>query len=171
MYVAKARLWREILQTFTTAPAAGSTPAPARQHEPSGRAALERQTTERLLESHDLGRWSRHKARRSLAAAGARFDKALAAWENTAGPYAARLEGQRARLGAEVAQLEQARTSREEFLAHHPEIPNRLADLDRVIARVEDIDRRRSWDLLKEREHARRLGISHDLDRGYGLEL
>jgi len=134
-------------------------------------AALKRQTAERLLESHDLGRWSRHKARRALAAAGARFDKALAAWENTAGPYAARLEGQRARLGAEVAQLEQARTSREEFLAHHPEIPNRLAELDRVIARAQDIDRRRSWDLLKEREHARRLGISHDLDRGYGLEL
>ena len=101
-------------------------------------AALERQRAEQLLESPDLGRWSRHKARRALAAAGDRFDKALAAWENTAGPYATRLEGQRARLGAEVAQLEQARTSREEFLAQHPEVPNRLAELDRAIARGED---------------------------------
>ena len=46
-------------------------------------AALERQRAEQLLENQDLGRWSRHKARRALAAAGDRFDKALTAWENT----------------------------------------------------------------------------------------
>jgi conjugative relaxase-like TrwC/TraI family protein len=134
-------------------------------------AALEHQGARQLLENHDLGRWSRHKARRALPAAGDRFDKALTAWKGTGEPIATRLEGQRARLGAEIAQLEQARTSREEFLTKHPEVPSRLAELDRVIERREDNERQRSWDLLKDREHARRLSISHDLDRGYGLEL
>ncbi len=134
-------------------------------------AAVDHQRVQELLESPELGRWSRHKARRALEAAGDRFDRALVAWENTAGPYATRLEAQRARLGTEMAQLEQARTSREEFLAKHPEVPSRLAELDRAIQRREDNERQRSWELLKEREHARHLGIDHDLDRGYGLEL
>jgi hypothetical protein len=124
-----------------------------------------------LLENPDLGRWSRHKARRALAAAGDRFDKALVAWEDAAGSYATRLEAERGRLGSEAARLEQARTSREQFFARHPEVPSRLAELDRVIERAEDNERQRSWELVKEREHARRLGIDHDLDRGYGMEL
>jgi endonuclease YncB( thermonuclease family) len=134
-------------------------------------AAIEHQKAKQLAESPDLGRWSRHKARRALADAGVRFDKALVAWENTGRPYATRLEAQRDRLGAEVAQFEQARTSREEFFARHPEIPNRLAQLDRSIAREEDNERQHSWELLKEREQARRLGISHELDRGYDIGL
>ena len=97
--------------------------------------------------------------------------KPLLLGKRTGEPIATRLEGQRVRLGAEITQLEQARTSREEFFAKHPEVPNRLAELDRAIERREENDRQRSWELLKEREHARRLGISHDLDRGYGLEL
>ena len=134
-------------------------------------AAIDYQRAEQLLESPELGRWSRHKARRALAGAGERFDKALGAWENMGQPHATRLEGQRDRFGAEMAQLEQARASREEFLAQHPEVPNRLAELDRAIAREQENERRRSWELLNEREHARRLGIDHDLDRGYGMEL
>ena len=134
-------------------------------------AALERQRAQQLLENQDLGRWSRHKARRALAAAGDRFDKALIDWENTAGPYATRLEAARGRLGSEAARLEQARTSRVEFFVRHPEVPSRLAELDLAIEHAEENDRRRSWELLKEREHARHRGIDHDLDRGYGMEL
>jgi len=134
-------------------------------------AAVQHQRAEELLESPELGRWSRHKARRALAAAGDRFDKALVDWENTAGPYATRLEAERGRLGSEAARLDHARTSREEFFARHPEVPSRLAELDRVIERAEENERQRSWELLKEREHARRLGIDHDLDRSYGIEL
>jgi hypothetical protein len=111
------------------------------------------------------------QARRSLADAAEGFDKALVAWENTGRPYATRLEAQGERLGAEVTRLEQARTSREEFLAQHPAVPSRLAELDRAIAREEENERRRSWELLKERQQARRLGISQELDRGYGMEL
>jgi len=134
-------------------------------------AAVEHQKAKQFLESPDLGRWSRHKARRSLADAAEGFDKALVAWENTGRPYATRLEAQGERLGAEVTRLEQARTSREEFLAQHPAVPSRLAELDRAIAREEENERRRSWELLKERQQARRLGISQELDRGYGMEL
>jgi len=134
-------------------------------------AAVEHQRAEQLLESPDLGRWSRHKARRALAEAGDRFDKALVAWENTGQPYATRLGAQRERLGAEAAVLEQARTSREEFFARHPEVPSRLAELHRAIERAEENERHRSWELLKERERARHLGISHELDQGYGIEL
>jgi len=134
-------------------------------------AAVEHQKAKQLSESPDLGRWSRHKARRALADAAERFDKAVAAWEATGQPYARRLEAQRERLGAEVALLEQARASREEFLTQHPEVPSRLVELDRAIALEEEIERRRSWELLKEREQARRLGISQELDRGYGMEL
>ena len=82
-----------------------------------------------------------------------------------------RLVSRRGHLGAESAVLEQRRTSREEVLARHPEVLSRLAELDRSIAREEENERRRSWELLKEREHARRLGIDHEPDRGYGVEL
>jgi hypothetical protein len=134
-------------------------------------AAVDHQRAEHLLENPELAWWPRHKARRALAEAGDRFDKALVAWENTGQPYATRLEAQRERLAAEAALLEQARASREEFFADHPEVPSRLAELDRAIAREQENERRRSWELLKEREHARHLGICHELDQGYGIEL
>ena len=149
----------------------GATRTPAWQLEPSGRPLSTNKEQKQLLESPDLAWWSRHKARRAFADAGGRFDKALLAWENTGQPYATRLEAERERFGAEVAQLEQARASREDFFTQHPEVPSRLAELDRAIAREQENERRRSWELLKEREQARRLGISQDLDRGYGMEL
>jgi hypothetical protein len=107
-------------------------------------AAVDHQRAEELLENPELGRWSRHKARRGLVTAGDRFDKALADWESTAGPYATRLEAERGRLGSEAARLEQTRTSREEFFARHPGVPSRLAELDRVIADAEANERQRS---------------------------
>jgi hypothetical protein len=171
MYVSKAMLWSEILGTFTTASAAGRTPASAWQLWPSWRSLSNAKEQKNCWRAQSLARWSRHKARRSLAAAGDRFDKALAAWENTAWPYATRLETERGRLGSETAWLEQARTSREEFFARHPEVPSRLAELDRVIERAEENERQRTSELLKERGHARRLGPSQDLHRGYGLEM
>jgi hypothetical protein len=134
-------------------------------------ASAERQRLQAMLERPALGRWSRHKARRALAAATERFDKAVVAWESAGRPYSVRLEAQQERLGAEAAQLVHARTSRDEFLAQHPEVPSRLAELDRAIVREQENERRRSWKLLKEREQARRFGISHELDRGFGIEL
>ncbi len=134
-------------------------------------AAAKRKGAKQLLESLDLGRWSRHKARRALADADIRLDKALAAWETAGQQYATRLEARRERLFAEADLLEQANASREEFLAQHPEVPIRVAELDRAIAREQENERRRSWEILKEREQARRLGIDHELERGYGVEI
>ena len=165
MYAAKTSLWSEILRSFTTVRAAGRTPAPGMAARAVREAAVDHQRAEQLLENPELAWWARRKARRALAEAGHRFDKALLAWESTGQPYATRLEAQRERLGAETALLEQARASREEFFADHPEVPSRLAELDRAIAREQENERRRSWELLKEREHARHLGISHELDQ------
>ena len=134
-------------------------------------AATDQQRAKELLESPDVRWWSRHKARRALADADVRVDKALVAWENTGQPHAKRLEAQRERLGAEAAQLEQARASREDFLAQHPEVQSRLAELHRAIEREQEHERRRSWELLKEREQARQIGISQELERGHGIEL
>ena len=134
-------------------------------------AAVDHQRADQLLENPELAWRARHKARRALAEASHRFDQALVTWENTGQPHATRLEAQRERLGAEAVLLDQARASREKFLANHPEVPSRLAELDRAIAREQENERRRSWELLKEREHARHLGISHELDQGYGIEL
>ncbi len=135
------------------------------------KAALDQQKAKQSLESPDLAWWSRHKARRALAGADDRFDKALANWENTGKPYATRLEAERERLGAEVAVFDQARATREAFFAQHPEVPSRLDELDRAIACEQENERRRSWESLKEREQARRLGVAHDLDRDFGMEL
>jgi AAA domain len=134
-------------------------------------AAAKRKGAKQLLESLDLGRWSRHKARRALADADIRLDKALAAWETAGQQYATRLEARRERLFAEADLLEHANASREEFLAQHPEVPIRVAELDRAIAREQENERRRSWEILKEREQARRPGIDHELERGYGVEI
>jgi conjugative relaxase-like TrwC/TraI family protein len=134
-------------------------------------AATDQQRAKELLESPDVRWWSRHKVRRALADADVRVDKALVAWENTGQPHAKRLEAQRERLGAEAAQLEQARALREDFLAQHPEVQSSLAELHRAIEREQEHERRRSWELLKEREQARQIGISQELDRGFGIEL
>ena len=102
MCAAKTMLWSEILRTFTTARAAGRTQSAGLAARAVREAAVEHQRAKQLLENPELGRWSRHKARRALAEAGHRFDKALVAWESTGQPYATRLEAQRERLGAET---------------------------------------------------------------------
>jgi hypothetical protein len=129
------------------------------------------QKCKHLLENPDLGRWSRYKARRALADADVRFDKALVTWEDAGQRYATGLEVERERLGAETARLEKARSTRDEFFTQHPEVPSRLAELDRAIAREQEHDRQRSWEMPKDLEQVRRSGISQELDRGYGIEL
>lgn len=71
-------------------------------------AAADHQRAKQMLESPDLGRWSRHKARRALVEAGDRFDKAVLAWESTGQPHAKGLEAQRERLSVDAGLLEQA---------------------------------------------------------------
>jgi anti-sigma factor RsiW len=51
-------------------------------------------------------------------------------------------------VAAEVAELEQTRAAREAYLARHPEVPRRLAELDGAIARGQELDRLRRLVLL-----------------------
>ena len=171
MCAAKAMLWSEILRTFTTAPVAGRTRAPAWQLEPPGRPLTTSKEQKSCWRAQTFGGGPATRSVERSPTPDDRFDKALVAWENTGQPHAKRLEAQRERLGAEAAQLEQARASREDFLAQHPEVPSRLAELHRAIEREQEHERRRSWELLKEREQARQIGISQDLERGYGVEI
>lgn len=136
-----------------------------------GRAATEHERATRALEDEGLGWWGRHKARRELASAGTRFDKALEAWEKLGKPYADHLTAQRDRLAGEVANLGRVQAARDNYLRQHPEVPSRLAELGTAIKREEELERQRSWERVLQREQERHLGISHELDIGLGMDL
>ena len=108
-------------------------------------AAADYQRASRRLEPGDLGPWGRHKARRQLREVSARFDKAKQAWEQAGQPYADQLEAARGQLVRQTAELEQAQQARAAFLAKHPEVPHRLAELDRVIEHEQELERPRSF--------------------------
>lgn len=57
------------------------------------------------------------------------------------------------------------------YLSEHPEVPGRLAELNRAIEREEELERGRSWERILQREQARSLGISHEVDTGLGIDL
>lgn len=135
------------------------------------RAAVEHERATRALEDEGLGWWGRHKARRELAGAGARFDKALRAWEELGRPHDDRLAARREHIAGEVAGLAHEQAARDAYLSEHPEVPGRLAELGRAIEREEELERSRSWERIAQREQARRLGISHEADTGLGIDL
>jgi acyl carrier protein phosphodiesterase len=110
-------------------------------------------------------------ARRELKDAETRFDTAHQAWDRTGELHARWLQSQRDMLAPRLAELEAAQAARHSFLTEHPEVPGRLADLNRAIKREQELERLRSWELVKQRELARHLGRSHDVDRGYEVEL
>jgi len=78
--------------------------------------------------------WARHKARHRLSDASARFEAAVEVWERTGRPEADGLEAYGGRLVVEVEQLHQAQQARQAFLVRHPEVPYRMAELDRAMA-------------------------------------
>ncbi len=53
----------------------------------------------------------------------------------------------------------------------HPEVPPRLAELDRAIEAAQALERRQHWELIRQREQARHLGPSHEIDNGLGIGL
>lgn len=119
----------------------------------------------------NLGPWTRHKARRQLRETSASLEKARQQWERTGQPYGDQLETVRDQLATKAAQLEQAQRARDTFLAEHPEVPARLADLDRAIEVAQKLGRRQHWDLIRQPEQVRHLGLSQEIDNGYGIGL
>ncbi|MGH9104945.1 MAG: hypothetical protein ACRDZX_03750 [Acidimicrobiales bacterium] len=138
-----------------------------------GRAAEDYQEASRSLDRPGLGFWVRHKARANTQEASARFDRAMEAWNATGEPHARQVEAGRARLVSEVAQHEQAQRAREAFLAEHPDLPARVAEVDREIRRHEERERQLSWQRLLEQARSRAVWPSHDLghDTALGIDL
>jgi hypothetical protein len=136
-----------------------------------GDARQNHQEALKALEDPGTGLWARRAARRELKDAETRFENAHEAWDNMGEPHARWLQSQSDMLAPQVAQLEAAQVARGAFLAAHPEVPGRLADLDRAIQRGQELQRLRSWDLVRQHEQARHLGRSHEVDRGYGTEV
>jgi hypothetical protein len=72
------------------------------------------------------------------------------------------LQAHGGRLAAEVEQLDQAQRARQAFLVRHPEVPYRVAELDRAIKHEEGLERRRSFEQLLERGHAQQMGVARE---------
>jgi hypothetical protein len=100
-----------------------------------GAARQDHQEALKALEDPGSGLWARRVARRELKDASTRFDNAHQAWDNTGEPHARWLQSQSDNLAPQGAQLEAAQAARGAYLAEHPEVPGRLADLDRAIKR------------------------------------
>jgi hypothetical protein len=100
------------------------------------------------------GLWARHKARTQLDDAASRLVVAREAWDRAGEPHARRLGARRDRLADEVTELEQTHAVREAYLAQHPEVPRRLAELDGAIASGQGLDRLHRLALLRQRGQA-----------------
>jgi len=135
------------------------------------RLALEYQEAANKVEGPELGFWARHRARRELKDVGARFDQALSAWETAGKPYASQLEARREQLSRQLPALEQAQSARDRFLAAHPEVPRRLAELDRAIEHEHEVERQRVWEHVRQLEQSLHFGLTHEVDRGLGIDL
>ena len=123
----------------------GRIPLPGRPPVTSSQAAVGYQRASEDLEAGDLGPWGRHKARRQLREASARFGQAKQAWEQHGRPYADQLEATRVQLTRQADELEQAQQAREAFLAKHPDVPHRLAELGRAIEHEQEVQRGQSY--------------------------
>jgi hypothetical protein len=119
--------------------------APGQAARAVGEGAVEHQRATQVVEAKSHGLWARHKARRQLKEAEARFDHALEAWRAHGEPRAQQLDARRGQLSHELSQLEQAQRAREDFLARHPEVPGRLVEFDRAIEHQQQLERQRSW--------------------------
>ena len=60
---------------------------------------------------------------------------------------------------------------REVLLGRHPEVPYRMAELDRTIEHEEELERQRNLDRLLERRHPQQLGVAFERGTGLGIDL
>jgi hypothetical protein len=95
----------------------------------------------------------------------------MAVWERDGQPYARDFEARRGQLSSHVDVLEKAEQDRVAYLAANPEVPRRVAELDCELEREQERYRRERFELLRQREHHRRLGLTHELDRDVGMGL
>jgi hypothetical protein len=106
-----------------------------------------------------------------LREASARFDSAKEAWEQLGQPYSDQLGAARDELARKAAELERTQQAREGFLVEHPEVPHRLAELDRAIRHEQELQRRQSYENVMRRERTRHVGIWRAPDTGLGIDM
>ena len=123
-------------------------------------AALAYQRASQDFEAGNLGPWGRHKARRQLRDASAGFDRARQAWEELGQSYADQLEASRGQLARQVTELEEAQQARQAFLAKHPDVPHRLAELGRAVEHEQEVQRGQSHRRTLQREQVRPRSIA-----------
>jgi hypothetical protein len=86
---------------------------------------------------------ARRRNRQAAEGTAAALGEADTAWQQAIGPHADQLTGQQAQLSGQVAQLEAARAVRAEYLDTHPEIVDRIRDLNQALANQAARERRR----------------------------
>ncbi len=88
-----------------------------------------------LARAHDpdLGLWARHRARRAEQASAVNRTQAETDWRETIRPHDDHLDRQKDRLGSDARTLEAAQQARTDYLATHPEIVDRISQLDQAI--------------------------------------
>lgn len=126
-------------------------------------------------ERPDLGWRARRKAARELDLAEDRYQHALQDWNQHGAPLAERYQQRLHHLAGEVERLDQAQHARDQYLRDHPDVLDRLRDLDLAIERAEKLDRR----LRLEKAYALSLadrptpsldhGLAPEPDRGLSL--
>ncbi len=123
------------------------------------------------LQAGDLRPWGQHKARRQLREASAGFEQAKQVLEQHGQPYANQLEAARAQLTRQADELEQAQQARQAFLAKHPDVPRRLAELGRAIENEQEVQRGQTYRRILQREQARHLRPWRAPDTGLGMDM
>ena len=123
------------------------------------------------LEAGGLGPWGRHKARRQLRKASAAVDQAKQAWEEHGQPHADQLDAARGELARQAAELERAQQAREAFLAKHPDLPRRLAELGRAIEQEQQVQRGPSYKRILQREQAHPVRTWQAPDNSRGIDM
>ena len=87
-----------------------------------------------------------------------------------ASPTPTSLRRARGQLARQVTELEEAQQARQAFLAKHPDVPHRLAELGRAVEHEQEVQRGQSHRRTLQREQVRPR-ISHGLDAGHGMDL
>ena len=152
-------------------------------HHPAGQAAAayhRTRTAHQQAQEHandpGLGWWARRKAGQELAAAADALEHADARWQRDGGPLAANYQTRLDHLDAEIARLEAGQQQRREFLERHPDLPDRIAELETAIRELEtrvheqrqhQLDR--DPDLVDSLWPGRHHGVSQEPDLGMGL--
>ena len=149
---------------------------------PAGRAARAYHAARRdcdlaraQAESPELGWWARRKANQHLDAMTERHQHALQQWTYHGAPLAERYQERLDHLAREVAGVDDGQRARDEYLRQHPDVLDRLAELDQAIERAAELERRnrlkRAHGLSLHDRQFPSLGhsIPHGPDRGLSL--